>query len=274
MSIRSCDQIDRNRQQGLIERAVAFVTVVFVIGSLSACQYLQPRSVDDIERGQLPAPIERADTRDGVLIQDSGPAGASLMDEEAMRLAKQREQAAKTAMLVLSVGMTRGSGLQSGSALTLAFEAEKTGEKRELTVALDCEARLCGETKLKLKAFEVVARDLPAIAELPEGRWKLHSARLLEVSALADGERTTVKFANAPGFEVRNGHTTYLGSFTVIGGAQRIVRGNGKEIVRLPMVRHSNLSRDMERALVEFPETRGRQMLNEARNLATPETVN
>lgn len=259
------------RQQAKLQvRLLALIT----IAALSACQNLQPRSVDDIERGKLPAPIERADTRDGVLIEDAGPTGGSLMDQEAIRLAKQREEAAKTAMLVLSVGKTRASGLQVGSELTLEFEAEGSGEKRELTVALDCESRQCGETRLKLKAFDVVARDLLAVTELPEGRWKLHSARLLEVTAIAKGERSAVTFANAPSFEVRNGHATYLGSFTVVGGAQRITRGSGQEIVRLPMVRHSNLARDMERALVDFPETRGRQMLNEATGLSTPETVN
>ncbi|MGH1360203.1 MAG: hypothetical protein ACRBC3_15700 [Burkholderiaceae bacterium] len=250
------------------------VFLAAMLVSLAGCQYLQPRSVDDIEQGKLPAPIERSDTRDGILIEGSGPAGQSLMDEEEMRLARQREASAKSALLVLSAGATRASGLQAGSELTLEFEAQDGGKRHSLTLDIGCEKSVCAERRLKLRAHEVISKDLLTVTVLPEGRWKLHSARLKEVSALASGDESQVEFSRAPSFEVRNGYTTYLGSFTVVGGAQRIRRGSGKEIVRLPLVRFSNLEKDMERALTEFPETRGRRMLNEARGMARPQPVN
>lgn len=242
--------------------------------ALAGCQYLQPRSVDDIEQGRLPAPIERADTRDGVPVDESAPTNQSLMDEEAMRLARQREAAADSAILVLSAGATRASGLKAGSELTLEFEPEGGGERQSLTLDIGCANSVCTERRLKLRAHEVITQDLLAVTSLPEGRWKLHSAKLVEVSALASGDESEVSFSQAPSFEVRNGYTTYLGAFTVVGGAQRIKRGSGKEIVRLPLVRFSNLEKDMERALTEFPETRGRRMLNEASGMARPQPVN
>lgn len=242
--------------------------------ALSACQYLQPRSVDEIEKGRLPAPIERVDTRDGVIIDDTTSAASSMMADEERRLAKQRERAQADAVLVLSAGATRASGLQAGSALTLQFKSVASGEIRNISIELGCEPPFCAERLLRLQTFEVVSRGSLAVDTLPEGRWRLHSARLKEVSALVAGEQSDVTFSNPPQFEMRNGHATYLGAFTVVGGVQRIVRGSGAQIVRLPMVRDSNVEPDMERALTEFPETRGRRVLDGAQGLKKPQAIN
>lgn len=267
-------------RSALVRRVVIGAALV----ALAGCQYLQPRSVDDIERGKLPAPIERTDTRDGLPVVPSANSeqlleglpensAVSPMQTEAERLASQRDKAASSAILVLSAGATRASGLQAGSQLTLEFRAAKSGESRKVTIDIGCGEGVCVERRLKLSAHEVITRDLLTVTELPQGRWKLHSASLVEVSELAKGEQSYVTFKQTPDFSVRNGHATYLGTFTVVGGAQRINRGSGGEIVRLPLVRYSNLERDMERALTQFPAARGRRMINEAKTFAKPQPV-
>ena len=244
---------------------------------LAGCQYLQPRSVDEIEKGRLPAGVERTDRRAPAPSAKPAPApvdgGASHSTaNETEQLVARREQAEKTAVLVLSAGATDAAGFQPGSSLSLDL-VEAAGSAREtITLDLGCTRADCQAQAMRLGDRQVVVQSSLRVIRLPAGSWQLRSVSVIEKTARGGTEVATVNLSKPLSFRMRNGYATYLGAFTVAAGLP--ADGKSGQGAQLPLLRSSNLEPNMARALTDFPETRGRRMLNAVQGMLKPQPVN
>ena len=245
--------------------------LVALLPVLAACQYLEPRSVDDIEKGKLPAGVKRTDRPAVPAVPDVQVSPAKAESE---RLVAQRESAATNAVLVFSVGASTAAGMLQGSELELQLTPADAGDKKFISVALACEPGACMQRELSWQSANLAVASRLGVATLAAGRWTVTGARLIEVSKQGGRSLTELSFNKPLKFNMRKGYATYLGAFTVTGGAQLAKDGNGAELMRLPLLRSSQLEQDMARALTDFPETRGRRMLNDVQGLSQAQPVN
>lgn len=266
---------------GLIRPPGRFRPLLFVCALASmlsaGCQYLQPRSVDDIERGRLPAPIEREDSNTaGTPVRPPVPGDDSVgasVDADQARIAEQRERSARDGVVVFSVGASALVDLAEGSSLSLQFEAEGTRERGVIAVDLTCRTVPCSERILTIDGQSVLLNHSLTVLALTPGRWKLQALRLNEVSARVDGKTSIIRLSKAPWFDVRIGHATYLGGFVVTPAPDGKDGALADGIASLPVLRYAAIEDDMARALSDFPDARGRRMLNATRGLAKPQLL-
>lgn len=269
-------------------RLARWLTAAVVGGLLAGCQYLQPRSVDEIEKGRLPAGVQRTDSRapaaPAAPVKSGKPAGQAPASADAVegrstaieteQLVARREQAAQSAVLVLSAGAIESVGFRTGSTLSLDLVEPKSGARETVNIDLGCTKTVCQAQTMTLGDEPAVVQSSLRVTRLPEGRWQVRSVSVVEKTTRGGTEMATVNFSKPLSFRMRNGYATYLGAFTVTAGLPPPADGTSGQGARLPLLRSSNLEPDMARALADFPETRGRRMLNEVQGMLKPQPVN
>ena len=204
-----------------------------------------------------PADRPDAGASSDVPVADSG----ALEDE---RLAMQREAAQGDALVIVSLGATADANLADGR-LALRFEPAQGGTSLTISSALDCRDD-CVRRDIRFGTGQASVGSHLLVASMPQGSWRI-TAVLLERPRLAT---EVLSLDPAEPFEIRQGSSTYLGAFVVLGPAEERRVASGATGSRLPVMRYSDVERDLSRALVLFPETRGRRLLNDVAGLSRP----
>jgi len=164
--------------------------------------------------------------------------------EEAARIRAQRVNAATNGVVVFSAGSIGRVGWYK-------MLVEPVGHKaraRWLRVSTNCGTE-CLRRKLTIRKTRAVVQHTLSVSNLAPGQWRM----------------TTVQFGRRKQplerqiiFEVKKGYATYLGGFVAQVGS------------KLNVFRYSALQSDLSRALSQYPQTRGRRMINTAKKLRKP----
>jgi|GEM_PF-4487747 len=164
--------------------------------------------------------------------------------QEAARIREQREQADTNGVVVYSAGSIGRLGWYK----MLVEPVGHSAPARWLQVSTNCGTE-CLRRKLTIRKSRVVVQHTLSVANLEPGKWRMTTLQF---------ERRKQTLANPITFQVKNGFATYLGGF---------VAQVGKN---LNVFRYSALQSDLSRALSQYPQTRGRRMINTAKKLRKP----
>ncbi len=164
--------------------------------------------------------------------------------QEAARIRAQRDNAATNGVVVYSAGSLGRVGWFK----MLVEPTVQNARASWLQVSTNCAAE-CLRRKLRVKQSKVVIHNTLSVSNLAPGRWRVTKVRF---------GRREKKLTTPIIFEVKKGYATYLGGFAI------------QVNPTLNVYRYSAIQSDMSRALSQYPQTRGRRMINTARKLRKP----
>ena len=164
--------------------------------------------------------------------------------QEAARIRAQRDQSSTNGVVVYSAGSIGQVGWYKMQVQPVGHRARS----RWLSVSTNCGTE-CLRRKLTIRKARGVVQHTLSVVNLEPGQWRM--------SAVQFGRRKQV-LKNPITFDVRKGYATYLGGFAI------------QVINQLNVYRYSALQSDLSRALSQYPQTRGRRMINTAKKLRKP----